>query len=104
MDGSLLNPAKIHGCNLSVVGFDMELRSDLVVQKVGDEALVLDLRSDQIHQFNSTAAWILERIIESETTEDLATQLVETFSVDHDTALHDVENLVHGLSELALLD
>ena len=82
----------------------MELRSDLIVQKVGDEALVLDIKTDQIHQFNATAAWILERINGSETTESLAKQFAEIFSVDHDTALCDINNVVRTLRELTLLD
>jgi hypothetical protein len=82
----------------------MELRSDLVLQKVGDEALVLDLKTDKIHQFNATAAWVLERINGSETTESLASQLAETFSIDRDSALCDINMLVRTLRELTLLD
>jgi len=87
----------------SVTSFDMELRSDLVLQKVGDEALVLDIKTDQIHQFNATAAWILERINGLETTESLAKQFAESFSVDRETALSDIENLLCSLRELSLL-
>jgi hypothetical protein len=81
----------------------MELRSDLVLQKVGDEALVLDLKTDQIHQFNATAAWILERINGSETTESLVKQFAKNFSVNRETALDDVNNLVCTLRKLSLL-
>jgi hypothetical protein len=82
----------------------MTLRSDLVLQKVGDEALVLDLKTEQIHQFNATAAWVLERLNGSETTEILAKQFAETFSVDQETALCDINKLVRTLRELTLLD
>lgn len=81
----------------------MELRSDLVLQKVGDEALVLDLKTDQIHQFNATAAWVLERINGSETTESLVKKFAESFSVDRETALDDINNLLRTLHKLSLL-
>jgi Coenzyme PQQ synthesis protein D (PqqD) len=81
----------------------MELRSDLVLQKVGEEALVLDIKTDQIHQFNTTAAWILERINSFETTESLARQFAESFSIDSDTALYDINCLIGKLSQLELL-
>ena len=82
----------------------MQLRPDLVLQKVGDEALVLDLKTDKIHQFNATATWVLERLNGSETTETLARQFAENFSIDRDIALYDINKLVRTLLELKLLD
>jgi hypothetical protein len=82
----------------------MVLRSDLVLQKVGDETLVLDLKTNQIHQFNATAAWILERINGPETMESLATKLAEIYSVDRDAAFCDINMFVRTLRELTLLD
>jgi len=87
----------------SVAGLGMELRSDLVLQRVGDEALVLDVKTDQIHQFNATAAWVLERINSFETTESLARQFAEIFSIDSDMALCDINNLLDRLKQLELL-
>jgi hypothetical protein len=81
-----------------------KIRSDVTVQPVGDEMLVLDLKSEQIHQLNATAAWILKRCDGINSIEVIRDQFAEHFCVDGETAARDVAGAIGQLSQLGVLD
>lgn len=80
-----------------------KIRADVTVQQVGDEALVLDLQSGQIHQLNATAAWILARCTGANSIESISRDFAEYFSVDSETATGDVNTTIEQLNGLNVI-
>jgi hypothetical protein len=81
-----------------------KVRGDVTVQQVGDESLVLDLASGQIHQLNATAAWILLQCDGENTTESIVRGFADYFEVDAATAASDVTGALERLSQAGVLE
>lgn len=79
-------------------------RSDVTVQQVGDESLVLDLQSGQIHQLNATAAWILSQCNGENPIETIIGDFAECFSLDAETAASDVTATIEQLNRLKVIE
>ena len=80
-----------------------KIKSDVTVQHVGDESLVLDVESGQIHQLNATASWILEQCNGENSIESIAKDFAEKFSLDSGTALSDVTAVIEQLSQVKVI-
>jgi hypothetical protein len=80
------------------------IRPGLTVQNVGDESLVLDLQSGQIHQLNATAAWILGQCTGERSMESITADFAEHFSLDGGTAARDVSAAVEQLHRIGVVD
>jgi len=81
-----------------------KISPDVTVQQVGDESLVLDLDSGQIHQLNETAAWILARCNGESTLESIVEEFADRFSVDAETAASDVAKTIEQLMQVNVID
>ncbi|MFC1773205.1 PqqD family protein [Pseudomonadota bacterium] len=77
---------------------------DVNVQHVGDETLVLDLNSGQIHQLNTTAAWILAQCNGENSIESIVSNFAEHFSLDSETATSDVAGTIEQLMQVNVID
>ena len=80
-----------------------KINSGVTVQYVGDESLVLDLESGQIHQLNATSAWILAQCNGENSSESIVKDFAEFFSLDSETAENDVNSVIAQLSELKVI-
>ena len=80
-----------------------KVRSDVTVQNVGDESLVLDMESGQIHQLNATAAWILEQCNGERTVDSIASDFADIFSLELDDATNDVNAVIEQLSQAGII-
>jgi hypothetical protein len=81
-----------------------KIKPDITVQNVGDESLVLDLRSDQIHQLNATAAWILSQCDGEKSVEAITGDFAELYSLDVETASNDVNTTIAQLHQINIID
>jgi methyltransferase-like protein len=81
-----------------------KIRPDVTIQHVGDESLVLDLKTGQIHQLNPTAAWILAQCNGEHSIESISKELAEHFSLDPDAAETDVTNTIEQLADVKVID
>ena len=81
-----------------------KIRSDVTVQHVGDESLVLDLKTGQIHQLNPTAAWILTQCDGEKSIESISKELAEHFALDPAVAENDVTNTIEQLVQVKVVD
>ena len=79
------------------------IRPDVTVQHVDDEILVLDLESEHIHQLNATAAWILTQCNGENTVESITRDFAEHFSLDPETAVNDVNNVIEQLVQVNVI-
>jgi PqqD family protein of HPr-rel-A system len=70
---------------------------------LGDEYLIYDRRSDQVHVLNGTARDILLLCDGSRTAEQVAEALVQEYGVDQATARSDVDSTIRALSDLGAL-
>jgi hypothetical protein len=82
------------------------IRSDdsITVREVDGEILVLDLRSNQVHQFNQTASFIWKCCGQGMAPDVIAAALAAEFDVDGETARRDVEDTLFRLRTIDLLE
>jgi len=78
--------------------------SDLTMQSVEDEILILDVKNDHIHQLNPTACFIWLNCNGSNTEENLAQLLLDKYDIDQSTAEIDVANILKELQKLELIE
>lgn len=81
-----------------------KIRPDVTVQTVGDESLVLDIASQQVHQLNATAAWILAQCDGEKSIETIVQDFATCFSLDPATAASDVGTTLEQLHRLGVID
>jgi hypothetical protein len=79
-------------------------RADVNVRMVDGEVVVLDRRSNLIHQLNPTASYIWDRCDGRSTVAEIADQLAAAFDVDAKTAIQDVATTVMQLQSRGLLE
>ena len=78
----------------------MRIKADLVLFHVGTEYIVVDMNTKdidlaQLYAMNEASASLWEAFQGQEfTAEMMAEQLCETYEVEHETALHDVEEML----------
>lgn len=81
-----------------------KLTADVTVQHVGDESLVLDLKSGQIHQLNAAAAWILAQCDGEKSIESITNEFAKYFELDSATAAKDVATTVEQLHQAKVIE
>jgi Coenzyme PQQ synthesis protein D (PqqD) len=79
-------------------------RSDLSARQVDDEMVVLDRRTERIHQLNTTASFVWDRCDGACSMDEIAGGIMETFDVDALTAAQDVAEIVRQFADLGLLE
>jgi hypothetical protein len=83
--------------------FASKPRSDLAVEFIDKDLVVLDKLHGQIHQFNETASFIWSAIADGDSLSTIASNLVERFDVSPGTAKADIETVVLQFESLKLL-
>jgi hypothetical protein len=78
--------------------------SDLAVQTLEDESLILDLKKEQIHQLNITASFVWNNCDGKTRIDEVTAKLTEQFDIDIDTAKNDIEQILKQLSDLQLIE
>ena len=78
--------------------------SDLTMQPVEDEILILDVKNDHIHQLNPTACLIWMNCDGNNTEENLVKLLLDQYDIDQSTAKIDVANIVKELQKIKLIE
>ena len=75
----------------------------VVVREVGQETILLDVGSDQIHQLNRTASFIWNQCENAESVDQIAHWLTEAFEVEAAVALQDAEAILARFHDLKLV-
>jgi len=78
-------------------------RSDLLVQNVDDELVVLDRKNDAIHRLNGTAAFVWQQCDGTRADARIAEQVTEKFDVSYEVAHKDVLRIIGEFASLGLL-
>ncbi|UCE89722.1 MAG: PqqD family protein [Pseudomonadota bacterium] len=78
--------------------------SNITSQTVDDEALLLDVETNQIHQLNPTACFIWSQCDGSTSVEQIADIVVERFEVERSAAINDIERILQQLDDLKLIE
>ena len=76
----------------------------IAVREMGDELVILDTRSNQIHQLNRTAAFVWKEARNGANPEAISMGLFAEFDVEKETAVADSMRVLGDLSRLGLLD
>jgi hypothetical protein len=75
----------------------------ILVREVGPEVLLLDTKSDQIHQLNQTASFIWGRLVVPASAEEIAASVANEFDVEEQLALQEVVETLDKLHALKLI-
>lgn len=78
-------------------------RDDLSIETVDENLLILDKRSEKIHQLNREASMIWSQLASGSSPHDIAAKMTEKYDVSMDIALRDVLRTVEEFSVLNLL-
>jgi len=76
----------------------------LLVERIGDEVLVLNPSSGRIHQFNHTAGIVWRGLDDGLTREMIAANIAERYEVPIFRALKDTDTMIEQLKVLKLLN
>ncbi len=87
-----------------MTGLSIRRGDSIMIREVGDEIVVLDIATNQVHQLNATASFIWRLCVEGAPAEDMAVRLSEAFDIDEETARRDTSTLVADLRRLRLLE
>jgi hypothetical protein len=79
-------------------------RSDLAVETLDSEALLLDARLGDTHRLNETALFVWQRCDGETATREIARQLTACYDVDMETALGCVDQLIVRFAALRLFE
>jgi hypothetical protein len=78
-------------------------RSDVTRQTINGEAVILDRRSQQIHQLNEAGSFIWDKCDGETSVSEIIRFLTERYDVEHDVATADVNKAVEELRSVGLL-
>jgi hypothetical protein len=81
----------------------MQLHPDVVFRVLGDGAVLVNLASNEVFEFNDTGAAIWDHLSRGESIDEVVPRLMATFEVDRETAEHDVAAFVDELTSRGLL-
>jgi hypothetical protein len=85
-------------------GEDLKIREDdLSWRQVGDEIIVLDLRSNAYLSINHSGTALWDMLVDGSTPTTMTTRLVAAYGVDEERARKDVEEFVTMLADRGLL-
>jgi len=80
------------------------LRSDLSVQRVDGELLLMDGETESLHQLNEVGTFILERCDGERTVDDIVTDIVDRYAVSKKRAAEDTEALLEEMRTLGIVN
>ena len=79
-------------------------KEGLALEFTDDELILLDKKSGQVHQLNSTATLVWRGLDERLSLEDIAAKLADMFQVELKATRNDVAKIIRQLQELSLLE
>ncbi|WP_186441018.1 PqqD family protein [Desulfamplus magnetovallimortis] len=85
------------------MGKKLCINNDLTWRDLNGELVVLNSKNGDYHMFNEVGRLIWLALVDNQNTSDIATSITESFEVDFDHALKDVQNFVHDIAQRGLL-
>jgi hypothetical protein len=80
-----------------------EIGEDVLFQAVDNEAVLLDLTSQQYYGLNSVATRIWQLLLDGDSTMVMADRICAEYDIDRHRVLLDIESLTRDLSAAGLL-
>ena len=81
----------------------MKPRPDLAIENADGELIILDKAAGKVHQLNSSASFVWNCLSDGLAIDEIALMLSETFDVEPETALSDVQAALAQFEGLALV-
>lgn len=78
-------------------------RDDLLSERFDDALILVDVGAGEVHELNSTAAWLWDRLDECKDAGELAKLVYECFDVSMEIAQADTDMILAQLLHLNLL-
>jgi Coenzyme PQQ synthesis protein D (PqqD) len=76
---------------------------DVIVQMIGGEALILNLRDEEVFSLNATGARVAQAIIDGQLLDAVVDALSREYAMDRDSIRQQVDDLVETLLAKRLL-
>jgi hypothetical protein len=80
------------------------LRSDLRLERVGGELILLDGGTERVHELNEVGTFILERCDGERTVGEIVAELVGQYAVSKKRAAQDTEALLEEMKTLGIVN
>ena len=90
--------------NSPTTGKKLKPRTDLAIESVEGNLLILDKRHEKIHELNATASAVWQGIQEDRETDSIVDAIVENFDITHEIARSDVSRTMDEFHKLNLLE
>jgi hypothetical protein len=85
-------------------GIRMKARSDLLVEVVDEDLLVLDRAAGKIHKLNSSASVVWRAIEKGSSTTSIAWELSEIYGIELDVATKDTQDILSKFASLSMIE
>jgi hypothetical protein len=79
-------------------------RPDVIAQRVGETAVLVQLASNRIYELNATGARVWELLAEADSIDGLVSRLEAEFEIDHDGLAAEVSRIVSDLVTEGLVE
>ncbi|PJF27238.1 MAG: PqqD family protein [Phototrophicales bacterium] len=79
-------------------------QADVLVRRMGDEAVVLNLKTETYYLLNSTSIRMWEVLTSSDSVDSAIAQLLEEYDVNPEEVRADVDALIATLARAQLID
>jgi len=86
------------------VPLDLRPRSDVVSRRLGDEVVLVNLRTNRIYSLNRTGARLWELLVEQAERSTIEATMLEEFDVDPSELHNEIDKLLGELAQAGLVD
>ena len=80
------------------------LSADAIAQRIGDEMVVVHLRTNQIYSLNSTATRVWDLLVSGLSVSEIKAQIVDEYEIGEAELEREISNLINEMSRGSLLD
>lgn len=82
---------------------NLTVNSGIHLREIGKESILYDTWNKKIHVLNRTASFVWKQCCEAATVEEITQRMTESFDVPYQSALADVQTILHDFESLELL-
>lgn len=87
-----------------MTGVSVRRDDSIMTREVDGEIVVLDVKSNRVHQLNATASFVWRQCVEGADPDEIAARLAEAFDVAIEVARRDTQTVLEALRQLRLID
>ena len=75
----------------------IKLNPDVILQRIGNEMILINLKTEQIYSLNHTAARFIELLEIGKSLEDIESQIIQEYDVEPNVLHQDILQMIYSL-------